>query len=696
MNQDFNLFNKRLLLIQYRSIFMATGLFVIALFLTSSLQAKEHPCLAFTKREVKEIRSRFTNLPEAKKAGQRILRKAEKLLEKPIHIPSQGGQWAGYYVCKSCGMKLKFISLTKHQCKKCQRVYSDKIFQEVGVAYLHKTNFRELSLVSSAYILDPRPEFAQHIRKILLQYASFYKTIPFHDFLGQKGEKSLNRGARLTAQTLSESHLLVHAAKAYDNVYYDACFKPEDRNYIENDLIREMVKTILRKPWGRLNWQSEHNAAIACAGYLLDDQKLIDKALHDPNNGFHFQIRTGVMPNGMWYEGAIGYHFGTLSSHIKLMEAAFRNGNNLYALPKVKKMFEAPLQILMPDNTFPPLNDSYRQSIDGYRHIYQIAARRYKSKTFQRIGKLDRLNEILFYGKHDIAKNSSMPVPESTSGEADGLAILRNSDNNNVVYLDFFKSTAQHTQPARLHFLLYAHDDLQIMDPKTMSYGHPLHEGWGRQTIAHNTVVVNEQQQVKSEGELHSYKTGNGWSMVRATANKAYPGVKLDRTILLNGNLIADVFRCTSEKNSTFDLPLHARGDWPLPDSGIKKIKLSNSPGYKEFREVAQLEKLPEQLFISQQNGHRISVTIFDQSNVFSALGYANDLTTFRRMLLRRQKGKSADFVAVYQILGPGEEPTRNSARFGKTIQVTCGDLELSVNDDTTVTAKKKIKKDQS
>ena len=93
--------------------------------------------------------------------------------------------------------------------------------------------------------------------------------------------------------------------------------------HIEQDLLRAAVAVITRNNAGKSNWQSWHNAAIGAVGFALNDRALIDRALDDPKNGFRFQMRESVMPDGAWYEGAWGYHFFALDPHLYLAEAAY-------------------------------------------------------------------------------------------------------------------------------------------------------------------------------------------------------------------------------------------------------------------------------------------------------------------------------------------------------------------------------------
>ena len=255
------------------------------------MPAEAHPCLYLTPEEVRAARVRARTEPWARPIAEKILRAADKALSSRLDIPHKPGQWAGWYSCKACGTKLVARSPTEHVCPKCGKVYTGGMYDGVYVSHEHSQWCQEALDLALAYVLEPKEAYAARVRKILLEYASFYTELPLHDYRGRTGKKSLARGARLTAQTLDEARLLVLLARAYDLVYDASCLDDADRHAIEADLIRPMVDTIRRNPWGRLNWQSWHNAAIISAGLVLSDAKLVDEAINDPKNGFLFQMR---------------------------------------------------------------------------------------------------------------------------------------------------------------------------------------------------------------------------------------------------------------------------------------------------------------------------------------------------------------------------------------------------------------------
>ena len=122
------------------------------------------------------------------------------------------------------------------------------------------------------------------------------------------------------------------------------------------------------------NIQCWKNSAVGLTGLLLGDSDLIQAAIDDPDRGYRVQMSKGVQSDGVWYEGAWGYHFYTLSAVWPLAEAARNCGMNLYGDP-LRKMFEAPIQLAMPNLKLPAFNDS--TEVDVHNPLYELAYARY-------------------------------------------------------------------------------------------------------------------------------------------------------------------------------------------------------------------------------------------------------------------------------------------------------------------------------
>jgi hypothetical protein len=128
------------------------------------------------------------------------------------------------------------------------------------------------------------------------------------------------QGADLVWETLSEADRQTLA---------DKLFLPAARD------------VILPHRMGVHNIQNWKNSAVGLTGFLLGDDALIRAAIDDPDRGYRTQMARGVQEDGVWYEGAWGYHFYTLSALWPLVEAARNCGTDLYGEP-LKKCLKRP------------------------------------------------------------------------------------------------------------------------------------------------------------------------------------------------------------------------------------------------------------------------------------------------------------------------------------------------------------------
>ncbi len=613
-----------------------------------------HPYAFLTPDEAAHVRERAGQQDWAKTVVGKALSSADALVAQPLDIPHAGGQWSHWYTCKKDGGRLEAKSPTEHVCAVCGEVYTGWPYDEVIITYRHNGYFSELDTLGTAYVLNPKPEYAERAKAILLEYASFYESLPLHD---KNGKESKSAG-RLFAQTLNEGVALCRIARGYDFVYDAPCFTPEDHATIEMHFLRPMIDTIRLYDAGKSNWQSWHNAGVASAAFVMGDQDLVNWAVNGPS-GFVFQMRESVTDSGMWFEAAPSYHWYALSAHIYLLEAAARAGMDLYSLPPVKKMFDAPLRQLFPDLTYPALNDSSRSSITGARNHYEVAYRRFGDPNYLPILNPRDSEDALLWGVDTLPEDGPKRLRLRSSNEpSDGLAVLRDTSGQTAVFFDYGPGTSGHVHPAKLGLILYALGDERFVDPGRLPYGNPLHRGWFTQTLAHNTVVVNETSQKKVPCKLKAFGVTKDFDVVRATCEGAYPGVVLDRTLCLTGNVILDVIHCTSEEDATFDLPLHFRGKLiDVPEAEAVDAIGENGP-YTLLKNTKRFPERFEAATLEVNDSKRIALRFFDASTCFYAEGFGPNMPERLPMLLRRQHGKEAWFIAAYHIL-EGDAPVK-------------------------------------
>ena len=500
-------------------------------------------------------------------------------------LPPEGGQWTLWYICKTHGVYLQYRAPGQNICPVDGQNWTGWPYDQVIYARRHSESASAARDNALAYRLTGKIQFAQAAAAILLAYAEVYSSYPIKDTNNRLNATS---GGRATAQTLDEAGWLIPLAWAYDLVADSGLLDAGQRAHIEQDLLRAAVAIITRNNAGMSNWQSWHNAAIGAVGFALEDQALIAKALDDPKGGFRFQMRQSVLPDGVWYEGAWGYHFYALDPLCQLAEMAARGGLDLYAELPLRRMFDTPLRLALPDWSLPNFSDSGNVSLASYQRLYEIAYARYGDPLLAGLlGRQPRGREALFWGAETLPETAP-PALASILLEDSGNAVLRAALSDHYLALKFGPHGGGHGHYDKLNLISYARGGIMAVDPGTQSYAATTHSTWDKVTVAHNTVVVDEQTQAEATGHVHAFAALPSVSAVRASAGSAYKQAALARTLILTPEYILDLFEARSNDGAEhrFDWVYHNFGQLSTPLSLAPYSGFPNTNGYQHLSQA--------------------------------------------------------------------------------------------------------------
>lgn len=597
-----------------------------------------HECGVFlTQAERAHAAERAERLPWAVAAKADLLAEADALVEARLDIPAQGGQWDNYYFCEDDAAPLEARSPTEHVCTECGRVYSGWPYDLVYVANRHRHWIQGLEVLGSAYVLTQDERYAERTRAALLEYARIYEDLPLRD---RYGKRKIN-AARLFPQTLDEAIALCSFALGYDLVRPATCFREKDRQRIAEDLLRPMVRVIRASGKGVSNWQAWHNAGVACAGYVLSDKTLVERAING-RHGACYQLRRSLYGSGMWYEGAPMYHFYALRAFVYLFEAAQRAGTDFYALEGVRGMFTAPLDLALPGGMLPPLHDSLHVPLSDYRPLYEAAYAHYGDPRFAGILRRRRGPWALLWGA-DNAEPKAGPVPRlSTIDRYAGIAVLRDEATNTAAVFDFGLGLSDHAHKAYLGLMLYRGSESILLDPGRVHYAHPLQDSWYRRTLAHNTLVIGGEDHRHARPKLLDFQQGPDYTLVRARVEDAYPGVTFERTVVLWRGALVDVLRATSEKEQTFTLPMHLSRELEATET----ISVPAPEGFDMLRRPRLLEGDRHEIPLGTGRD-RLDCSFSGPGKTFVATGTGSNPSEETTVLLRVIHGREAHFGLV-------------------------------------------------
>ncbi len=490
-----------------------------------------HPCVAFTPKEIAELRRAVRAIPWAKKAFASYLASGRRLLKNsPFRLP-------------------------------------DYDFAKVGPGYRYmKGVARAAKDLGFLYQLTQERRYAAAARERLVAIA---KRLP-------KG--NLCRGG----YGYVTGYALHNAAIGYDFIYDSDALSAADRRLIES-----MLRAGFRGMSRHGDVMSINNRGAVCLGAMasiafgLQDRGLIEWVVNGPY-GFNYHMQFGVGDDGIWIEGvsygfmAMGKIFDWYCGYMAVAEAAHRAGLDLYSHPRFKRLFDAPLEYAYPDYGLPANGHcAYGQSLLGEqrarRYIkawIRLRDPRYLWVISEGLKVHDWLplgygGDLYVLAGHLDADFSPGPAPvlKSELFPQVGHAMLRAGQGDDAMAALFdYGHFGSHGNPDKLSITFFAHGHLLSPDGIT-GYWRPETFMYECQTIGHNTVVVDERTQFPTGSKtLNAWLPARGVTMVDAQDEEANAGVAMRRTLALTDRYLLDVFTVAGDRPHRYDWAFHAFG----------------------------------------------------------------------------------------------------------------------------------------
>ncbi len=528
-----------------------------------------HPALTFSRQEAETVREMLGVNPYVTKAVNDMKSRIEQSMKDGIDVP-QPGEAGGYAHEK------------------------------------HKQNYRDMKMAGLLYVIDGNVKYAEFIKQMLNQYAELYPTLGAHPL--SHGQ----RPGKLFHQMLNETVWLLNTSQAYDYIY--DYLTPDERKRYEENIFNPMADWFTKDHPEEFNRIHNHGmwaaASVGMYGLVSGQDDYVQMALYgtekDGNGGFMAQVDKLFSPDGYYMEGAYYVRYA-LRPLLFFSEALERKRPDLkiYEFKDhiIKKAFYAAIQMTYPNGVFIPINDaSLTMNIDAPGVIFGVAT------IFDRYGMDENLlglaklqNSIYlnrgglaiakkFADTYDAIHVPSWPSIEFTDGNdglQGGFGILRSEKEGRqaMLAMKYGVHGLGHGHFDELNFM-YFYDDRDILpdygysrwinvEPKFGGRYLPENKTWAKQTLAHNTVVVDERCQNDAKqadademhGDRHFFDASNPEiQIMSAKADNYYPGVEMQRTMLLltpdslPHPVIVDIYRLKSNKSHTYDYPLHFRG----------------------------------------------------------------------------------------------------------------------------------------
>ena len=272
-------------------------------------------------------------------------------------------------------------------------------------------------------------------------------------------------------------------------------------------------------------------------------------------------------------------------------------------------MFDAPLHFVMPDGRLPNFGDSKLLALTRYAELFEVAYARYGNPAYRQV--LARSNRTpdyaLLVGVSELPP-SLAEKPSSHNYPNSGYAVLTAGHGRNAPWLCLdYGSRGSHGHLDQLGFILYGMGQVVGCDPGTICYASPLYRDWYRTSLAHNTLVVDQQPQKPAAGQCEVFVTGAGFQAVTARAGLIYEGVVFRRTVALIGDdLVVFVDQVQADREHTFDLAYHNSGRLVTMFGG-ESATFTTRPGYIHLQDVRRLRSSNSLALEFDLNGRRRS-----------------------------------------------------------------------------------------
>ncbi len=515
----------------------------------------------------------------------------------------------------------------------------------------HKRNYRAIYEAGRLYRLTGEKAYADFVRDVLIAYAQLYPR------LGPHPARSNQQYGRLFWQNLNDAVWLVYAIQGYEEIRGE--LQDAERQRIDTDLFRSAARFLSEESLATFDRIHNHatwsTAGVGMTGYVLGDQDLVQRALLgsklDGNAGFLRQMDLLFSPDGYYTEGPYYQRYALLPF---LLFADAIESNE----PK-RKIFERRDGILLKAlyttiqltyaGHFFAFNDAIKDKSLNTEELYQGVAIGYEQTNdpaLLSIARQQRRVALSDAGRRvaiDVARGLSKDFPfqslllrDGPEGQDGAVVVLRRGDSESGQAL-VAKNTSQGMGHGHFDKLSWQYFDngaeiltdygaARFLNIEAKAGGRylPENESWAKQSIAHNTLVVDGVSHFNGDAlaaQAHAprqlaYGNAANLSFSVARIDSAYAGVTFTRTLAMVGiegldaPVVADLLRIQSAGPHRYDLPLHYQGHLTRTGPVLKSYAavrpvLGSDHGYQHIWMDAEASPTATDAFLTWQLNDR-------------------------------------------------------------------------------------------
>jgi hypothetical protein len=678
------------------------SLLFFSLFIFAQSSRSQHPISFFTKEEALLVRSNLKTQPLLNESFETLKKETDYWLQKEVDVPLPKDPAGGY----------------THE--------------------RHKANYILMFNSAILYNITGEQKYADLVRNILLKYATLNPTLKNHP------QATSTSPGRIFWQALNDANWMVYTGMAYDLVY--AGLQEKDKKIIEEGAFKPEVDFVTRDLSSWFNLIHNHavwaTAGVGMIGIATNNQTYIDLALegtqHNGSSGFYALLDQLFSPDGYYTEGPYYTRYALLPFII------FSNAlNNKYPNKKIfnyrdailKKAISTAIQYSNTDGKFFAFNDAMKDkdyttsemimAVDIYTKAYGLDTaflpiiKKQHSLLLTKSG--IQLAEAL-----NTIKNKSFAFPYKTientdgaKGNKGGVSILRSGKGTNLTSLIYKYSShgLSHGHYDKLNINLFDKGNEILQDYGAarfvgveQKYGGrylPENAGFATQTIAHNTMVVDESSHFNGNEKISElYYPSKNYSnfenekvlAISVSDSNAYKNVTLRRSLFMltlpdQPKLVIDIFHAQSTSQHQYDLPFYYLGQFIHSTVNYNYSKSAMYPlgkknGYQYLWKEAEAkvaDTIAQMTFLNDRDFYTISSMINDSASILFARIGANDLNfNLRRdpAFIIRKNCINPSFINVIEMHGkydPVNEVTSNANSIVQKIQEIENSLEYNV-----------------
>lgn len=278
-----------------------------------------------------------------------------------------------------------------------------------------------------------------------------------------------------------------------------------------------------------------------------------------------------ILNDGGQIERSPGHHIYGLSFLCKYANAVKHlTGENLFIKEYDGKSLEMTLdwmaKIATPLGETPALNDSKRPQMATHLFMLDVI-NQFDKGEYLEAGKIDTTGLPLEHLVSDSIKPKT-PNFKSLLLPDTGWAVMRDSWDKDSKYLifDYGEHGAWHGHYDKMNFVMYADGIGWVLDagasPHYCVYIKE-HNEWHKQTIAHNTVFIDNKSQDAVTGTLRKWESRENFDLVSAS-HDGYEGIDHTRTIYHPRDeyfIINDYLKSSDSQKHDYSWLLHVYGE---------------------------------------------------------------------------------------------------------------------------------------